>query len=320
MLQTYAAQLASPMDLLGEAFGLSETELRALGLPASEARELFHLAQVYFGPTAFSARQRAARATAHSLPTLKLIERYAARAGSQREAWALRERLCTDAGDTPQIQTLARSLVPARRPPQRGVRLTRRRDGDWTLSITGESSLLADVYAAVGSGVEGVDKLIRHGAGRARVTTNVIVTLDALDRILDGDGEEVTLRMTNGATLTGAQLLQRTLSEHGYATLVHPVSGPVNLYRTQRLASAKQRIMASAQNPTCAWPGCNHPADTAQIHHLRAWHHGGNTNADNLAVCCSYHNSINDDDPNAPPRRGRLVRQEGRVTWIPPWG
>lgn len=320
MLETYAAQLASPMDLLGEASGMSEAELRGLGLPASEARELNRLANIYFGPTAFSARQRAARSTSHSLPTLKAIERYVARAANQREAWALRERLCTTPGDIDEIVALARLLAPARRRPRPGVRLTRRRGSAWTLSITGKSSLLADLYSAVGSGLEAVEKLFRHGAGRPAVTTNVILTLDQLDRILSGDGEEITLRMTNGATLTGAELVRRRLSDHGYVTLIHPESGPVNLYRTRRLANAKQRMMAGAQNPTCAWPGCNHPADTAQIHHLRSWHHGGNTNAANLAVCCSYHNSVNDDDPNAPPRRGHLARRNGQVIWIPPWG
>ncbi len=39
-----------------------------------------------------------------------------------------------------------------------------------------------------------------------------------------------------------------------YATLVHPHEGPVNLYLTKRFANRKQRLMAGAENPTCAWP------------------------------------------------------------------
>ncbi|MDU7512557.1 MAG: HNH endonuclease signature motif containing protein, partial [Corynebacterium sp.] len=102
-------------------------------------------------------------------------------------------------------------------------------------------------------------------------------------------------------------------------TLVHPYEGAVNLYRTERMASEKQRLMAAAENPVCPWPACNYPADKCQVHHLQAWRHGGETNMSNLATCCPYHNGVNDDDPNAPPVRGRLVRRRGRVVWQPPW-
>ena len=73
-LQDYARQLASPMELLGEVSGVREADLRRLGLPRQEARSLLALADVYFGPTSFTRRQRSCRATTHCLATLKLIE------------------------------------------------------------------------------------------------------------------------------------------------------------------------------------------------------------------------------------------------------
>ena len=93
----------------------------------------------------------------------------------------------------------------------------------------------------------------------------------------------------------------------------------MNLYRTSRHASDKQRLMAGAENPTCPWAECNYPADKCQIHHLQAWKHGGETNMANLSVACPYHNGVNDDDPNAPPLRGRLARVNGTIKWLPPW-
>ena len=114
------------------------------------------------------------------------------------------------------------------------------------------------------------------------MTTQVVLTLEELDCIVDGGGEEITLQLTNGARMTGAELVARTLSDHGYVTLVHPHEGPVNLYRTSRLANDKQRLMAAAVNPVCPWDSCNFPADKCQIHHLRAWKAGGETNAANL--------------------------------------
>ncbi|MGO2425426.1 MAG: HNH endonuclease signature motif containing protein, partial [Corynebacterium flavescens] len=32
------------------------------------------------------------------------------------------------------------------------------------------------------------------------------------------------------------------------------------------------------------------------------------------------HNGVNEDDPNAPPRRGRLAREGGTIIWQPPPG
>ena len=160
----------------------------------------------------------------------------------------------------------------------------------------------------------------KANAARTTVTTQVVLTLDELDRIVDGGGEEITLQLTNGAQISGADLARRALADVGLITLIHPVTGPVNLYQSRRRATWKQRQMAMAENPVCPWPDCHTPADECQVHHLKSWKHGGETNAANLATCCPYHNGVNDDDPNAPPRRGRLARVNGQVSWVPPWG
>ncbi|MBK4157873.1 HNH endonuclease [Corynebacterium macginleyi] len=324
-LQAYATHISSAMDILAEAHGMPESALIELGLPDVEARDLLALAEVYFGATSFTHKQRLAAAGArhHDLITLKLIEHYAARAATQRAAWNLRVELCRLHGPASEIARRAKNRLrewrPRRRTPREGIQLLRRPEGPWTMRITAPSSFLADLDSALDpeNPLDSFRELLRgEGAPTIQTTTNVIIPLNALDQILDGDGDEVTLRLTNGSTITGAQLVERTFSEHGLATLIHPVKGPVNLYRTSRFASEKQRLMAAAENPTCPWPPCNHPADKSQIHHLQAWKHGGMTNADNLTVCCPYHNGVNQDDPNAPPLRGRLARVNGKVHWV----
>ena len=148
--------------------------------------------------------------------------------------------------------------------------------------------------------------------------TNIIITLDELTEVLRDDGDDIILKMTNGATMKGKDFVTALLADAGLVTLVHPYHGPANLYRLSRLANEKQRLMAMAEMPTCAWPGCNHPADKAQVHHLKAWRFGGVTNPENLTIACPYHNGVNDDDPSKP-RRGRLERVNGKVRRIPPW-
>ena len=115
-----------------------------------------------------------------------------------------------------------RELRPRRMPPREGVQLLRRPHGPWTMRITAPSAFLAEFDAALDPDrpLDSLRDLLRGtGAPSARTTTNVIIPLNALDRIVDGDGEEVTLRLTNGATITGAELVERTFTEH--LSLIH---------------------------------------------------------------------------------------------------
>ncbi|MDK8763753.1 HNH endonuclease [Corynebacterium sp. MSK218] len=124
---------------------------------------------------------------------------------------------------------------------------------------------------------------------------------------------DIVVQLSNGAKITGAELIERELAEEGLVMLVDRVKGPVELHRTQRLASDKQRTMAIGEQPTCAWDSCLCGADYAQIHHITEWRNGGDTNPENLTPLCEYHNAI-----NGLPGRGRIVRENGRIKWQPP--
>mgnify|MGYP001757797912 FL=1 len=146
-LKAYASHIASAMDILAEARGMSERALIELGLPDVEARDLRALAAVYFGPTRFSRKQRHATTAArhHDLITLKLIEKYVSRVRTQRDAWNLRVELCRLRGPASEIARRAkqrlRDLRPRRTPPREGVQLLRRPNGPWTMRITAPSAL-----------------------------------------------------------------------------------------------------------------------------------------------------------------------------------
>lgn len=391
-LQTFLKGLAPGMDIIADCHGLSLRALLAAGCPNTTATRLLTLAETYFGTTAFRRQQResiaASRTNGHSLTALLTIERHAAKLKKKRDAWALRRELCGMKGKVSDIDKRGRARVkelkgPVKRQP--GVKIYRRADGPWTMSITGPSADIADMHAAIDKDAPLASvQNIFHGeaAPRPSVTTNVVLRLDELDRIVDfGSGPkpaagsksatdhkpgsstspqpgsssnaragssagtnskpsagsasnaaagadsphgsdsngDVVVQLTNGATMTGAELVRRAFTEHGYVTLIHPVEGPVNLYRTSRFASAKQRLMAAAENPVCPWPECHYPADECQVHHLNAWKNGGETNPGNLTIACPYHNGVNDDDPNAPPLRGHLARVNGTIRWLPPW-
>lgn len=344
-LQTFLRGLAPGMDIIADCHGMSVRALIAAGCPDTTATRLLTLAETYFGTTTFRRQQResiaASRANGHSLTALLTIERHAAKLKKKRDAWALRRELCGMKGKVSDIDKRGRARVkelkgPVKRQP--GVKIYRRADGPWTMSITGPSADIADMHAAIDKDAPLASvQNIFHGEAAARpsVTTNVVLRLDELDRIVDfgsgspsgssskpgsssnaragssagtnskpstdsgsaagsgsnaaadpsanlgadsahgsGSDGDVVVQLTNGATMTGADLVRRAFTEHGYVTLIHPVEGPVNLYRTSRFASAKQRLMAAAENPVCPWPECRYPADECQVHHpqcLEKW-------------------------------------------------
>ena len=324
-IRAYIAALNSAMDILAEAADVSAADLAAAGMPDAAADSIVQLAQVYFGPTRFGRRQRravdAARRNRHSLPTLEVIEKHARRAPTQARAWALRAELSHVSCDTREMEKLARKKLRemrAPRDPKPGVRLRRRAAGKpWTLSITGPSALIAELHQHAGS-LANVASLFRTGASTSTVRTNVVVPLDKLVGVAQGS-DDVVLTMTNGAQITGAELAQRALAEEGFVTLLHPVEGPVNLYRMRRGATWKQFMMAAAENPTCPVKGCHKPADECQVHHIFSWAGGGWTNAKNLTTACAYHNGRNDDHRTGPPRNGRFERTARGVRWVNPW-
>ena len=92
-LDAYLNAVNAGMDIVAAVQGLSDRELIARGASDIAARDLLRLCDTYFGRCGFAAKQRAARQTRHSLDVLLLIEKYALRLPTQRDAWTLRSEL-----------------------------------------------------------------------------------------------------------------------------------------------------------------------------------------------------------------------------------
>lgn len=324
------------MDLLQEAAGLSKTQLIRLGLPRSVAAAWLRAADTWFGPTRSPRTQadavRAARHNHHSLDTLRMIDRHARSLVDASSAWPLRLQLCQVSGTYEDVDAAGRALVaelnadqPA--PPRRALsvshqpaRLTS------TLHYTDAEHVIAGIRAQLADAADPAqafhDLLHDGGATTPQLATTAIIALDDLDEIVranDGSGDTLIAR-TDGSRMTGRDYVQAAFTEHDFAVLVHPLEGPVDAYRLARFANEKQRIMLAAENPVCPWEGCGKPADQCQGHHLDGWVHGAETNVRDMSMACGYHNGVNDDNPNAPPRRGRLARINGQIHWCPPGG
>ncbi|QPK79372.1 HNH endonuclease [Corynebacterium lizhenjunii] len=137
-----------------------------------------------------------------------------------------------------------------------------------------------------------------------------------------GEAGDIIVRANNGARMSGAELAQRILFKHGFVAILSRVHGPVDVYRMERFATDKQRLLLAAESPECAWLDCHVPFDKCQIHHITSWADGGETNIKNLTVLCPHHNGANEDHPpgGVPVRRGRMTRLGGQVAWQSPGG
>jgi len=244
-LETYFSFRNSGITLVGQAGG-GEQHLRALGAAPADAAELARLHHVYFGATKFTGKQRTARARAldqgHDVATLSLIESYTSKLKNQLDAWNLRLRLAgTDAHNIPAVAAKRLKELKPKRVPKPGVRMTYRKQGPHSLTITGDALMITEMHGTLESinhtnlleACKQVFFTNNHGGTKPAVLTSVVVTLDKFDKIVSGDGDDIVLELTNGGRMTGAEFLNYKFAEIGYVTLIHPTIGPVWLHRMQ---------------------------------------------------------------------------------------
>lgn len=290
------------------------------GLSPQHARALHCARQMLYGPTHYRRYQQrvlaAARANNHGVGVLEVIAICCGRVKNQLQRWKLmlelaRKRLSA-AAMRREANRRIRELQPVVHRPR--LRYSTHRDNTATMTLTADATTIADLRSQIRSVHDVRTLLKRGGLTQAQGHITIVVPLSKLTRVLEGRGDDVQLRMSNGAVISGAELFNRALRDHIKGVLFHPEKGPINAYRTRRTASDKQRIMATAEHPTCAWPGCRIPASECQVHHLKSWKNGGMTNPANLVTVCKYHNAINDDDRTGN-QHGYLERHKGKIRW-----
>lgn len=317
-LQQHFQLRAQGLGLVAQAEGVSKSQMVAWGATPDEADSMLGLWSVYFGQTPFTGLQRRAAASPLSLPDLLRVEKHVAKVKKQRDKWVLRAQLSTSAPED--IDQLAKAFLDEHQPkkaPEMGFRSRRLADRDRFVFDT-DKLLGARLRAVLGAKrgsleelEEALDKAAGAGLPEAVVKLNLIVPLDADLRLVHTDaqdGREAVFRTVEGATLTGAQVLNAKFEESGRVLAVHPAEGKINLYDTERFANPKQFMAAALMNPTCSWPGCYAPAVECQVNHVVAVKNGGLTNMNNLVMACGYHNGVNDDDRCGFTRRGKKLR------------
>lgn len=310
------------------------------GIDPTRVRAWANVHDVYYGSASSRQKQRLAlekaRRTGFSIDQLAMMEKWLGKVPSIRMRWKLRLALLDVRGTFTTLREAVKDLLPNNDAvPRKRVTFTRSRGNMRTMTVTAHERDLADLEHALSRDLDATRPiaaqllerflaLIRDGGGVARAVPRplLLIPLPEWVKIMDGDGDDTVLGLTDGTTITGAEFLREhyaNAANHLEAATFHPQHGAVNLYRTQRLAAAKQRDLSRATTPVCPVPGCRHGADSCEIHHIDAWARGGETNIANLAPLCRYHNRTNDDVPGRS-KRGRVEVRGGAPVWVSPRG
>jgi hypothetical protein len=118
-------------------------------------------------------------------------------------------------------------------------------------------------------------------AGGERPHLNVVVDRSGLARISEG-----------GWPLHPASVTRISCDAQFTALLLDGEGTVVDLGRTRRLFSPRQRRLLAARDGGCRWPGCHRPSSHTDAHHLIAWQDGGATDAVNALLLCRFHHRL----------------------------
>ena len=119
------------------------------------------------------------------------------------------------------------------------------------------------------------------------IPASVIVTI-GIDDLLAKAGLAET---ADGTQLTSNQLLRIADEADIWPTIIDRNGVPLALGRTRRLASAGQTMALIARDAGCSFPGCTHPPQWCDRHHILDWILGGPTDLENLTLLCRYHHT-----------------------------
>ena len=109
---------------------------------------------------------------------------------------------------------------------------------------------------------------------------SVIITVQLEDLLAKAGIAETT----DGSQLSADQLLRIADQAEIWPTIIDRNGVPLALARTRRIATRGQTMALIAREGGCSFPGCDHPPQWCDRHHIIDWIDGGPTDLDNLTL------------------------------------
>jgi hypothetical protein len=150
--------------------------------------------------------------------------------------------------------------------------------------------------------LDGLLELVRLGASldpqkmhpKLRTLVKIVTTVDAAEGLTgdpgSGTGAGFGILEANGEPVA-ASVIDRALCEGDSIEIVMTPNGtPLDLGRTARLYSQRQREVLAARDGGCLWPGCDRPPAFTEAHHTRHWKRDrGRTDVGDGCLLCRFH-------------------------------
>jgi hypothetical protein len=117
---------------------------------------------------------------------------------------------------------------------------------------------------------------------------SVRVHIDARD-LEHGDGAG---RLEGQTEAVSVATVERLMCADGYVPVIFQPDGTLDVGRSQRLFTTRQRIALDAIWGGCAHPGCDRPPSWCEAHHAIPWTDEGPTDVANGILLCRFHHMM----------------------------
>jgi hypothetical protein len=181
----------------------------------------------------------------------------------------------------PESAAIVTAAVDAATSPRRGVRFVDSMDAPRVEDDRSLEQIAADALV----------ELVRIGstAGSAEVLG---VARPAVRIHVDRD----TVTIEGQTTPASRATAQRYACAAGVIPILFEGGQPLDVGRTRRLFTSRQRIALAARDGGCRFPGCDRPPSWCEAHHITPWSRGGPTDvADGILLCRHHHLLVHDN-------------------------
>jgi hypothetical protein len=145
--------------------------------------------------------------------------------------------------------------------------------------------LLLDTFVEIVERAVAADDGTVFGARRPGVRVHV-----AMSDLQSGTG---AVQLEGSADAVPVATAQRIACTDGVLPILFDGFGrPLDVGRTQRLHTIRQRIAIAARDGGCLWPGCDRPPSWTEVHHPVPWNEGGETSIENGVSLCAHHHLL----------------------------
>lgn len=136
----------------------------------------------------------------------------------------------------------------------------------------------------------------RDGAGHIGAHVDVVVGLDALLGLQDGDATALVRGAGSEEVVTVTEV-RALLGQAGDVTLRRPVTDSLSghlldVSRHRYAPSERLRDFIVARDGHCRWPGCTRRAASGDLDHAQPFDDGGQTTVANLGALCRRHHLL----------------------------